>query len=108
VLVSAGPHFFMAKRAGHGSVTSTALRSSNSVAGVDPRSIWSRKALNFTPWLAQDADPLAEALEIELEVEITEYAVGGYSLDVFGKDQRTYASALAVVNWTMLRNPCNC
>ena len=54
---------------------------------VDPRSIWSHEALGFTPWLAQNADRLAEALGIELEVEATEYAVGGYSLDMFGKDQ---------------------
>jgi hypothetical protein len=54
---------------------------------IDPRSIWSHEALNFTPWLAQNADRLAEALGIELEVEATEYAVGGYSLDIFGKDQ---------------------
>jgi hypothetical protein len=54
---------------------------------VDPRSIWPHEALNFTPWLAQNADRLAEALGIELEVEGTERAVGGYSLDVIGKDQ---------------------
>jgi len=47
---------------------------------VDPRSIWSHEALNFTPWRAQNADRLAEALGIELEV-------GGCSLDIFGKDQ---------------------
>jgi hypothetical protein len=41
---------------------------------VDPRSVWSHEALNFTPWLAQNADRLAEALGIELEVEATEYA----------------------------------
>jgi Domain of unknown function (DUF4268) len=54
---------------------------------VDPRSIWPHEALNFTPWLAQNADRLAEALGIELEFEGTERAVGGYSLDVIGKDQ---------------------
>jgi hypothetical protein len=53
---------------------------------VDPRSIWSHEALNFTPWLAQNADRLAEALGIELEFEATEYGVGGYSLDILGKD----------------------
>jgi len=36
---------------------------------VDPRSIWSHEALNFTPWLAQNAGRLAEALGIELEFE---------------------------------------
>lgn len=54
---------------------------------VDPRSIWPHEALNFTPWLAQNADRLAEALGIELELEDTEHAVGGYSLDIIGKDQ---------------------
>jgi Domain of unknown function (DUF4268) len=54
---------------------------------VDPRSIWPHEALNFTPWLAQNADRLAEALGIELEFEGTERAVGGYSLDIIGRDQ---------------------
>jgi hypothetical protein len=54
---------------------------------VDPRLVWSHEALNFTPWLAKNVDRLAEALGIELVVEATEYAVGGYSLDIFGKDQ---------------------
>lgn len=54
---------------------------------IDPRSIWRHEALNFTPWLAQNADRLADALGIELEVEATEHPVGGYSLDIFGKDQ---------------------
>jgi hypothetical protein len=34
-----------------------------------------------------NADRLAEALEIELEIDATEHAVGGYSLDIIGKDQ---------------------
>lgn len=42
---------------------------------VDPRSIWSHEALNFTPWLAQNADRLAEALGIELEVEAAHAAM---------------------------------
>jgi Domain of unknown function (DUF4268) len=54
---------------------------------VDPRSIWPHEALNFTPWLAANADRLADALGIELELEDTEHAVGGYSLDVIGRDQ---------------------
>ena len=54
---------------------------------VDPRSVWPHEALNFTPWLAQNADRLAEALGIELELEATEHPVGGYSLDIIGKDQ---------------------
>lgn len=53
---------------------------------VDPRSIWPHEAVNFTPWLAGNADRLAEALGIELEFEATEHAVGGYALDIFGRD----------------------
>jgi hypothetical protein len=39
------------------------------------------------PWLSRNADRLAEALGIEFEFEDTERAVGGYSLDIIGKDQ---------------------
>jgi len=40
---------------------------------VDPRSIWPHEVLNFTPWLALNADRLAEALGIELELDATEH-----------------------------------
>ncbi len=79
--------------AGYGSMTGmaeihgTEVQQLGRLEPVDPRSIWSHEALNFTPWLAQNGDRLAEALGIELQVEGTEYAVGGYSLDIFGKDQ---------------------
>jgi len=54
---------------------------------VDPRMVWPHEAQNFTPWLFENADRLAEALGIDLELEATEYPVGGYSLDIIGKDQ---------------------
>jgi hypothetical protein len=54
---------------------------------VDPRSIWPHEAYNFTPWLFANPDRLADALGIELDLEATEYPVGGYSLDIIGKDQ---------------------
>jgi hypothetical protein len=54
---------------------------------VDPRSIWPHEAHHFTPWLFGNADRLAESLGIDLELEATEYPVGGYSLDIIGKDQ---------------------
>jgi hypothetical protein len=53
---------------------------------VDPRSIWVHEARHFTPWLLANADRLAEALGIDLELEAAEHAVGGYSLDLVGKD----------------------
>jgi Domain of unknown function (DUF4268) len=54
---------------------------------VDPRSIWAHEALHFTPWLAQNADRLADALGIEIELDSTEQSVGDYSLDILGRDQ---------------------
>ncbi|MGH3116142.1 MAG: DUF4268 domain-containing protein [Gaiellales bacterium] len=53
---------------------------------VDPRSVWTHEALDFTPWLLANADRLSEALGIDLELEAAEHAVGGYSLDLVGRD----------------------
>jgi hypothetical protein len=53
---------------------------------VDPRSIWQHEAGDFTPWMLNNADRLAEALGIELELETAEHRVGGYKLDLVGRD----------------------
>jgi hypothetical protein len=53
---------------------------------IDPRLAWQHEAQDFTPWLLANADRLAEAMGIELELEAAEYAVGGYSLDLVGRD----------------------
>lgn len=53
---------------------------------VDPRSIWKHEALDFTPWLASNADGLATALGIDLEITGSEHPVGGFSLDLIGRD----------------------
>jgi hypothetical protein len=53
---------------------------------VDPRLIWEREDTHFTPWLLSNAERLAEALGIELELESAEHAVGGFSLDLIGRD----------------------
>jgi hypothetical protein len=53
---------------------------------VDPRSVWTHEALDFTPWLLANADRLSEALGIDLELEAAEHSVGGYSLDLVGRD----------------------
>lgn len=53
---------------------------------VDPRTIWTHEAHDFTPWLLANADRLSEALGIDLELEAAEHAVGGYSLDLVGRD----------------------
>jgi hypothetical protein len=53
---------------------------------VDPRTVWVHEAQDFTPWLLANADRLSEALAIDLELEAAEHAVGGYSLDLVGRD----------------------
>ena len=53
---------------------------------VEPREIWPHEAHDFTPWLLANADRLAEALGIDLELDVPEHPVGGFSLDLLGRD----------------------
>jgi hypothetical protein len=53
---------------------------------VNPRTVWAHEGQHFTPWLLANADRLAEALGIELELTRAEHPVGGYSLDLIGRD----------------------
>lgn len=53
---------------------------------VDPRTVWAHEAYDFTPWLLSNADALAEVLGVDLELTANEHPVGGYSLDLIGRD----------------------
>lgn len=53
---------------------------------VPLRSVWENEATDFTPWLLQNPDYLAEALGIELELTADEHGVGPYSVDLIGRD----------------------
>lgn len=53
---------------------------------VDPRLVWNNEAHDFTPWLLANADRLSAALGIDLELEAAEHPVGGFSLDLVGRD----------------------
>lgn len=64
---------------------------------TDPRLVWKHEALDFTPWLRDNADRLAEALGIELEITGAEHPVGEFSLDLIGKDL-THGKPLIVEN----------
>ena len=62
---------------------------------VDIRKVWADEARDFTPWLAENADLLGEALGMDLLHERTEAAVGRYSADLVFRAEST--SRLVVV-----------
>ena len=49
---------------------------------VKAQDVWSGESREFTPWLAENADLLGEALGMDLLHEQTEAAVGRYSADL--------------------------
>ena len=53
---------------------------------VEVRTVWENEARDFTPWLLDHHDHLAEALGIDLEIEQSEHPVGDFSLDLVGRD----------------------
>lgn len=55
---------------------------------IDVRNIWRTEAQDFTPWLAQPQNLtlLAEALNMELEIEAQEKNVGPFRADILCKD----------------------
>ena len=55
---------------------------------VDIRQAWANEALNFTPWLADNLDALAEVLKIDLEWEGTEMPVSStsYRVDIVARN----------------------
>ncbi len=60
------------------------------LTSVAPRTVWPDEALHFTPWLLENADVLAELLGIDdLVLEAAEHRVGGFRLDLIGRDQGT-------------------
>src|SRR5690606_6810146 len=55
---------------------------------VNVRDIWRTEAQDFTPWLAREENlaVLAEALDMELEIEAQERNVGPFRADILCKD----------------------
>jgi hypothetical protein len=56
---------------------------------VAAREVWLHEARDFTPWLLANADVLGEVLGMDLVLSEAEHRVGGYALDLIGKDQAT-------------------
>jgi len=53
---------------------------------LDPRAVWPHEAHDFTPWLLDNADALAKVLGIDIELTANEHPVGGFALDLIGRD----------------------
>lgn len=53
---------------------------------VSPRDVWQHEAHGFTPWLLENADELAEAIGIDLDLTTKEHPVGKFYLDLLGQD----------------------
>lgn len=54
---------------------------------VPAREVWRHEALDFTPWLLDNADVLSEVIGLDLELHTAEHAVGDFSLDLIGRDR---------------------
>ncbi len=64
---------------------------------VDPLDVWALEERDFTPWLLDNGDVLAAALEIDLELVEREHRVGPFELDLLGRDL-THDAPLIVEN----------
>ena len=56
------------------------------VEWLDIRAVWPNEAVSFTPWLLDNPDVLGDTLGIEVQLEEAEHSVGGFSLDLIGRD----------------------
>lgn len=66
---------------------------------VELREAWESEPGHFTPWLAKEENLklLGEAIELELELDSTEKAVGPFRADILCKD-------LATERWVLIEN----
>ncbi|MBV9662089.1 MAG: DUF4268 domain-containing protein [Acidimicrobiales bacterium] len=53
---------------------------------LDARKVWVHEAYDFTPWLLENSEVLANVLGIDLELSTAEHTVGDFSLDLIGRD----------------------
>ena len=76
---------------------------------TDLRSIWPHEALNFTPWVAENVDLLADAVGLDITVDETESSVGDFNVDIYasetGTDRKIIRISVAIEKW--MRSRCN-
>lgn len=56
---------------------------------TDLRSIWPHEALNFTPWVAENVDLLADVVGLDITVDETESSVGDFNVDIYASETGT-------------------
>jgi hypothetical protein len=64
------------------------------LSSLDVRDVWPHEAHHFTQWLLQNADVLSDVLGMDLELTQAEKPVGGFSLDLIGKDLQSGATVI--------------
>ncbi len=55
----------------------------------DLRKIWPHEASDFTPWLADNIDLLADAVGLDITVDETESSVGDFNVDIYASETGT-------------------
>lgn len=56
---------------------------------IDPKTLWTSEAGDFTPWLADNLSLLGEALGLDLQLDQREGAVGDFSCDIVAREVAT-------------------
>ena len=51
--------------------------------------MWSHEALNFTLWVAENVDLLADAVGLDITVDETESSVGDFNVDIYASETGT-------------------
>ena len=55
----------------------------------DLRKVWPHEASNFTPWVAENVDLLADAVGLDITVDETESSVGDFNVDIYASETGT-------------------
>jgi hypothetical protein len=53
---------------------------------TDLRSVWPHEALDFTPWLAENIEILADTIGIDITIDETESSVGDFNVDIYATE----------------------
>lgn len=70
-------------------MTDTSIAALGRLTPVAPRDVWPHEAQHFTPWLLNNVDVLSDLLGMDLALDVAEHPVGGFSLDLMGRDETT-------------------